>query len=68
MQEAHGIGGPQTIAIALIVIVILAVVWGVGFAWGRNKRDRKRYCPNCNRELKQPEGAPVCAYCGARLL
>jgi hypothetical protein len=64
--EAHWLAGPQMIAIAMIVIVILAVVWGIGFAWGRNKRDKKRYCPKCNREVKLRD-ARRCAYCGEEL-
>ena len=61
-------GGPQmTVVIVVVILVVCAAVWGIGFAWGRSKRDKKRYCPKCNRELKQPEAAPCCAYCGARL-
>jgi hypothetical protein len=64
----QGLGAPEQTAI--IIVVLLAVcgsVWGIGFAWGRSKRDKKRYCPKCNRELKQPKDARCCAYCGAQL-
>jgi hypothetical protein len=33
-ETVHGIGGPQMIAIAMIVVVILAIVWGISFAVG----------------------------------
>jgi hypothetical protein len=65
--EGSGLGGPQILAITLIALFLLAVIWGIGFAWGRSKRDKKPYCPKCNRELKQPESATVWAFGGARL-
>lgn len=62
------LGAPQqAVIIGVVLVAVFVSVWFIGFAWGRNKRDKKRYCPKCNRELKQPESAPLCAFCGERL-
>jgi hypothetical protein len=64
----QGLGAPERATVIFVfLIAIVGSVAAIGFAWGRRKRDKKRYCPKCNRELNQPESAPRCAYCGERL-
>jgi len=67
LLQGRDLGGPEAAVVIAVILVVCAAVWGIGFAWGRSKRDKKRYCPKCNRELNQPKDASRCAYCGTEL-
>jgi rRNA maturation endonuclease Nob1 len=63
----HGriIGSPQ---IVVIVVILAILILGIGIPrGGSNKQEFTRYCPKCGKGLSQPDDAPYCAYCGARL-
>jgi len=65
--QGSGLGAPEAAIVIVVILIVAGAVWGIGFAWGRSKRDSVRHCPKCGRALNQPADAKRCAYCGAEL-
>jgi len=64
-----GLGGPEVLAIMVLLLVLVGPIVAVTMIVSRAKRRTgfSRYCPKCGRGLTQQVDAPFCSYCGERI-